>query len=195
MRGGGGTIWRTGSGKGGGASISGSRLPLRPGVHAAGGRTCDRTTRHRADTLRNCIFPRSQCATLFWILPPNQLTLLVIGDPAASFLKPLAALPSDVNVIISKDRDKLRAAAPEADVIFNAEFFDRIAPGRNSPVCKEAPMRWIHAISAGVDKLAAIPEVRDCPVPLTNARGVFREPLGEWIIGMMIFFARTNSGA
>ncbi len=118
---------------------------------------------------------------------PNELTLLVIGDPAASFLKPLATLPDDVNVIVSKDREKLRAAAPEADVIFNAEFFDGSLLAGILPLAKK--LKWIHAISAGVDKLTAIPEVRDCPVPMTNARGVFREPLGEWIVGMMIFFA------
>ena len=120
-------------------------------------------------------------------MPPNQLTLLVIGDPAASFLKPLAALPSDVHVIVSKDRDKLRAAAPEADVIFNAEFFDGSFLAEILPIAKK--LKWIHAISAGVERLAAIPEVRATHVPLTNARGVFREPLGEWIVGMMIFFA------
>ena len=111
----------------------------------------------------------------------------MIGDPAASYLKPLAKLPEDTNITVTKDRERLRELAPKADVLFNAEFFDPSLLFEVFPLAKKA--QWVHAISAGVERILANPEIRASPIPLTNARGVFRLSLGEWIIGSMIFFA------
>ena len=55
---------------------------------------------------------------------PTALTLLVIGDPAAGYLKPLAALPPKREIIVSRDRARLREAAAEADVILNGDFLN-----------------------------------------------------------------------
>ncbi len=114
------------------------------------------------------------------------LTLLVTADPASSYLKPLEKLPSDANVIISSDRDRVLEAAPQADVILQADFA--------SPklfleaFSKASKMRWAHVCSAGVESVLT-EHVRNSSIPLTNGRGVFARPLGEWVIGAMVYFA------
>ncbi|HVF07616.1 MAG TPA: D-2-hydroxyacid dehydrogenase [Actinomycetota bacterium] len=49
-------------------------------------------------------------------------------------------------------------------------------------------LRWIQSASAGVDMLL-FPELVESEVVVTNARGVFEEPIAEWIIGAMLAFA------
>jgi phosphoglycerate dehydrogenase-like enzyme len=120
--------------------------------------------------------------------PPNQspLTLLVIGDPAAGYLKPLAALPPETRIIVSRDRARLREAAPEADVILNGDFLDPTLLTETFP--HAARVRWVHALMAGVDKVLS-PEIVASAVPMTNGRGLFRRALAEWTVGAMVYFA------
>jgi phosphoglycerate dehydrogenase-like enzyme len=50
----------------------------------------------------------------------------------------------------------------------------------------------VHSLSAGVEKLL-IPEFVESPVPLTNARGVFKRPLAEFVVlGMLYFFKHVR---
>jgi phosphoglycerate dehydrogenase-like enzyme len=114
------------------------------------------------------------------------LTVLVIGNPAAEYLKPLAALPSDTRVVISRDRDQLKQAAPDADVILNADFRDPSLLLETFPLATR--VRWVHALSAGVEKLLS-PEIVESSVPLTNGRGLYQRTLGEWIVAAMLYFA------
>lgn len=50
-------------------------------------------------------------------------------------------------------------------------------------------LEWIHSRSAGLDELL-FPELAESGVTLTNARGVFSEILGEFVIGAVLFFAK-----
>lgn len=54
---------------------------------------------------------------------------------------------------------------------------------------KAAGARWIHSSYAGVDGLL-FPALRESPVPLTNARGVFSASLAEFAIGGLVFFLK-----
>jgi len=57
-------------------------------------------------------------------------------------------------------------------------------------VWRMAPaVRWVHSRSAGLDELL-FPELAESPVPLTNARGVFSEILGEFAMAVVLFFAK-----
>lgn len=114
------------------------------------------------------------------------LNLLVIGDPSAPHLKRLAELPKDVHVVISKDVDSLCKEAENADIIFNGDFGGK-NPLRQVFMCAKR-VRWVHTISTGVDT-QLWPEIVASPVPLTNARGVFRRPLGEWSVAAMLYFS------
>ncbi len=114
------------------------------------------------------------------------LTVLVIGDPAAGYLRPLAALPPDTRVVVSRDRARLQEAAPDADVILNADFRDPSLLLETFP--RSTRVRWVHVLSAGVEKLLST-EIVESSVPMTNGRGLYQRTLGEWIVAAMLYFA------
>lgn len=82
--------------------------------------------------------------------------------------------------------DSLRAAAPHADVLLNA-MLEADLLRAIFPLAKR--VRWVHSLSTGVENLLSEAIVRS-PVPMTNARGVFRRPLAEFVIAACLFFAK-----
>jgi phosphoglycerate dehydrogenase-like enzyme len=112
-------------------------------------------------------------------------TLLVIADPTAPFLKSLSRVPGDMRTIVAGDPEKLKETAPEADAIL-------FAAGRGGllspilPLAKKA--RWIHSLWTGVEGLMT-PELAVHPAPLSNGRGVFRWPLADWVIAVMLHYS------
>jgi phosphoglycerate dehydrogenase-like enzyme len=50
-------------------------------------------------------------------------------------------------------------------------------------------LRWIHSRWAGVDSLL-FPELVESSVTLTNSRGVYSPPLGEFALAAMLYFAK-----
>jgi len=113
------------------------------------------------------------------------LTLLVIADPAAPFLSALSRLPQDLRLVVSDDREKLKASAPEADAILYAHVKDTLL-AEILPIAKK--LRWVHCLWTGVEGIIR-PELLQHPAPLTNGRGVFREPLADWVAAVMLFFS------
>lgn len=114
-----------------------------------------------------------------------SLTLLVLADPAASWLKLLGTLGPDVTVIVSNDPARVREYAPQADVIVNGTSNPPLLSAAIPPAARA---KWIHSLWTGVDNVLC-PEILASPLPLTNGRGVFRRPLAEWSIGAMLYFA------
>jgi phosphoglycerate dehydrogenase-like enzyme len=85
--------------------------------------------------------------------------------------------------------------APDADTfverIGDAEILFAWRPDRDELAdawAKAGRLRWIQSRSAGVDGLL-FPELVESEVTVTNARGVFEEPIAEWVIGAMLAFA------
>jgi threonine dehydratase len=113
-------------------------------------------------------------------------TLLVISDPTAYYLKHLDRLPPETHVIASNDPARLREAAAEAGVLLNAEFREPALLLSTFPHARK--LKWVHSVSAGVEHILS-PEIVASPVPLTNGRGVFKRPLGEWAVAAMLHFA------
>jgi phosphoglycerate dehydrogenase-like enzyme len=113
------------------------------------------------------------------------LNLLVLSDPAASWLKLLQQLDADIDVVITNDAGEARAKAPEAQVILNGSPDPRLL-SIAAPLA--ARLQWMHSLWTGVDN-ALSREVIASPAPLTNGRGVFRVPLAEWAIGAMLHFS------
>jgi phosphoglycerate dehydrogenase-like enzyme len=116
-----------------------------------------------------------------------DLTILAVADPAAPYLRPLRDLPSNFRVLVGNEAQFLERWAPQADVmviaggkpeVFQAAF----QHARN--------VRWVHSLWAGVERLL-IPELVASPIPLTNGRGVFSGALAEFVIGAMLFFAKS----
>ena len=116
----------------------------------------------------------------------DKINLLVLGTPGARHLQRLDELRPVANLVIGDHLEALRDAAPQADVILNAglegDLLQRIFP-------LATRLRWLHSMSTGVEHVLA-PQVVASPVPLTNARGVFRTVLAEFVMAACFFFAK-----
>ena len=51
------------------------------------------------------------------------------------------------------------------------------------------PIGWVHVASAGVDRLL-FPELVEADVVVTNSRGVFDQPIAEYVLGLVLAFAK-----
>jgi phosphoglycerate dehydrogenase-like enzyme len=115
-----------------------------------------------------------------------SLKLAVISPPNLPHLSLLTKLPAGAEVTIGFSEDELRDAVANADVILNGmnggNLFKALFPQAKA-------VRWVHSLSAGVENILT-PELVNSPVPLTNARGVFAESLGEFVIAAALFFAK-----
>jgi phosphoglycerate dehydrogenase-like enzyme len=115
----------------------------------------------------------------------DHVNLLVLADPATPQLAMLQTLPQ-TTIVVGSAPEAFAQIAPAADVILHwsadLAVFEQ--------VWRMAPrVRWVHSLSAGLDGVL-FADLAASPVPLTNARGVFSEILGEFAIGAMLFFAK-----
>jgi phosphoglycerate dehydrogenase-like enzyme len=116
----------------------------------------------------------------------NNITLLVLADPAAPALRELDRLGDEVTLKIGKTAEALGDAVANARVLFN--WTGSKAAVRQ--VMELAPkLEWIHAMYAGLDR-SLFPELVASPIPLTNGSGVFSQSLAEFVILSMLHFAK-----
>jgi phosphoglycerate dehydrogenase-like enzyme len=116
----------------------------------------------------------------------DDITVLVLADPAAPELALLEALPQTTSIAVGLKVEAFERAAPRADVILNSEADANML----EQVWRMTPrVRWVHTLSAGVNAML-FPALVESPVLLTNARGVFSDALGEFAIGAVLFFAK-----
>ncbi|MEU9924478.1 D-2-hydroxyacid dehydrogenase [Streptomyces griseoluteus] len=110
-------------------------------------------------------------------------TLLVLGaDPPPR----LGRLTGRARVLHTDD-EGLAALLPEADVLLVWDFRSRAVrdawPG-------EGPRpAWVHTASAGVDHLLC-PELAASDTVVTNARGVFDQPMAEYVAALVLAAAK-----
>jgi phosphoglycerate dehydrogenase-like enzyme len=115
-----------------------------------------------------------------------SIKLVVIDKPGADHLKVLDTLPESISVDVSNQAALLRDSVQEADVILNG-----IPDGRllRDIFTLATRLRWVHSLSDGVEKIL-FPELVASPAILTNARGVFKRSLAEFVIGAVLYFAK-----
>lgn len=113
-------------------------------------------------------------------------SILFLCNPAMKCLAMLDALPGDVNLTVTLDAAMVSAKAPEADVlVLNTDDRELI----RLAVTEGKRVQWIHSLMAGLEK-KLIPEIRESAAPMTNARGVYRESLGEFVLAACLYFAK-----
>ena len=115
-----------------------------------------------------------------------SIKLVVIDKPGADHLKVLDTLPESISVDVSNQAALLRDSVQEADVILNG-----IPDGHllQDIFTHATRLRWVHSLSDGVEKIL-FPELVASPAILTNARGVFKRSLAEFVIGAVLYFAK-----
>jgi phosphoglycerate dehydrogenase-like enzyme len=109
----------------------------------------------------------------------------VIDNPQADYLGPLEQVPDSVKIIVSDQLEVVQEAAPEADVIMVGSYANLL----KAVFPKAVRLRWLHTFSAGIEAYL-FPEVMESPVVMTNARGVFKKSLAEFVITGALYFAK-----
>jgi phosphoglycerate dehydrogenase-like enzyme len=122
---------------------------------------------------------------LLWIFMEN-ITVLVLADPAAPALAKLDGIGPDVTLVIGKTAEALGDAVAQARVLFNWSG----AKPEMRRIMELAPrLEWIHTIYAGLER-SMFPELLASPIPVTNGSGVFSQSLGEFVILGILYFAK-----
>lgn len=121
------------------------------------------------------------------------------GIPAAIALSPILSARYR-----GRDLERIRAAAPGARLVtvsiegladgplddvevllrgfLSAEAFDRL-------LARAPRLAWVHSASAGVERVLT-PTSRERGLVVTNARGVFSEPIAEYVLMMILAVSR-----
>src|SRR5438270_10360404 len=117
--------------------------------------------------------------------------VLVVCSPDHYALRNLEPIKSEANLVIGNDVPSLTEHADKAEIVLYSGLVGRAIPFMDIwPLVKKA--RWIHSLSAGVEKLL-FPELIESPIIVTNARGVFKRPLAEFaVLGMLYFYKEVR---
>lgn len=116
----------------------------------------------------------------------DNITVVVLANPNEPQLAMLEALPPETGIAVGNTAEAFERAAPAASVIFNWSGSGSLL----RDVFAMCPaVRWVHCRAAGLDDLLT-PELIESPVPLTNGSGVFSPPLGEFVLGAILYFAK-----
>jgi phosphoglycerate dehydrogenase-like enzyme len=116
----------------------------------------------------------------------DDITVLVLANPAEPKLAMLEELPESTTLAVGLEPLAFERTAAQASVILNW--------GGKRPLFEEvwgmAPrVRWVHSRSAGLDNVL-IPAVVESSTIVTNGRGVFTDALAEFVIAAILYFAR-----
>ena len=89
-------------------------------------------------------------------------------------------------VVRYTDAAGLAEALSGADALFVYDFLSTAVPGAWHAADR---LRWLHMASAGVDPVL-FPGLRESDVVLTNSRGVFDDAIAEYVLGVVLTFAK-----
>ncbi|PWV47923.1 D-2-hydroxyacid dehydrogenase [Nocardiopsis sp. L17-MgMaSL7] len=92
--------------------------------------------------------------------------------------------------VVYATADELSATLPGADVLLVWDLFTEALADSWS---KADSLKWVHAATTGVDNLM-FPGLVESDVLVTNSRGVFDEHIAEYVLGLVISFAKDFPG-
>ena len=113
-------------------------------------------------------------------------TIVIQGAASAAEVPGIADLDGTAELRFTTTADELRAALPGAEVLLGWDF---AAGGLEAAWGAADRLRWIHWAGAGVDALL-FPALVQSGVVLTNSRGVFDLAMAEYVLGLVIGFAK-----
>jgi len=118
---------------------------------------------------------------------PRVVVLLAPDEPDPPALEPIAGA-ADLHLV--RSLEALENVVADADVLAVYDFRTRWVHELGS---RAASIRWIHAASAGVEAVMT-PHVVESSAVVTNARGVFDDPMAEYVLGVLLLFAKDLRG-
>jgi len=115
----------------------------------------------------------------------RPLVVWVIARPDDPGLHVLEPPPDGVQFVVGWQPGAF-VSAPAPDALLDCWG----GPTRLVAALRKAPgVRWIHARSAGLDRVL-VPEVVAHPAAVTNGRGAFSPALAEFVLAALLFFAK-----
>lgn len=119
--------------------------------------------------------------------PTRPMRVVIHGAESPGAVPGLAELEGEAEFQVATSVQELEAALPGAEVVLGWDFrAGELA--RAWPVATS--LRWIHWCGAGVDAIL-FPALARSDVMLTNARGVFDRAMAEYVLGLMLAFAKA----
>ena len=121
----------------------------------------------------------------------KKIKLLVIGPPDHYSLRNLDKIGQYADISIGETPEFIKEHSGDAEVVLIVGLHGKSIPFSNLlPHLKSA--KWVHSLSAGVEKFM-IPEFIENPIPLTNARGVFKRSLADFaVLGILYFIKKVR---
>ncbi|WP_419995292.1 D-2-hydroxyacid dehydrogenase [Streptomyces boninensis] len=117
----------------------------------------------------------------------SQTSVLVLEDDPPPDLSRL----TDRVRVITAGESGLAELLPQADVLLVWDFLSDAV--RDAWPASGPTPSWVHTASAGVDRLM-FPGLVDSDTQLTNARGVFDQPIAEYVAGLVLAMAKDFRG-
>lgn len=118
-----------------------------------------------------------------WRKPKKIVVLGGVPDRDA-----FAAMAPGADVVVVRDTASAVAAMKNADIILGLTSF----PGICEPEILDGAqdLRWIHSMSAGVERCMAVPSVKSRDILVTNMRGVDSAAIAEHAIALALALGR-----
>jgi phosphoglycerate dehydrogenase-like enzyme len=116
----------------------------------------------------------------------DRRIIVIQGASEASEVPGIERLSNRAELRPAKGTDELRQALGGAEILFGWDF----RAGNLEQAWDQAhQLRWIHWSGVGVDALL-FPELIESDVALTNSSGVFKRAMAEYVLGLILCFAK-----
>jgi len=117
----------------------------------------------------------------------SRINVLAVCPPDLP-ARAMLALQPGMNLTVAHERHAIAQAAPEAEVILYSALAGATPPFAAVWSSRGPGLRWVHSFEAGLDRVL-MPDLVASDVMVSNARGVYAQPLAEFaIFGMLHFF-------
>lgn len=123
-------------------------------------------------------------------MPQNETVVTVLVAPGEQQPPGLSPLLHNAEVRLADDETRLRKMLVDSDILLVTDF--RTEAFRSAWPYAEK-LQWVHATSAGVDAVL-FPEIAQSEVTITNARGIFDAAIAEYVLGVILAFAKDTRG-
>lgn len=113
--------------------------------------------------------------------------VVIQGATAAEQVPGITAIESEAELRFAASAPALAQALPGADVLLGWDFSEA---GLSEAWPRADALRWIHWTGAGVDAVL-FRELAESDVVLTNSRGIFDRAMAEFVLGLILSFAKS----
>ncbi|UQN15064.1 D-2-hydroxyacid dehydrogenase [Gulosibacter sp. ACHW.36C] len=109
---------------------------------------------------------------------------VIVIVPEGRPVPPFERIEADAEPIVVRTADELRNALECAEILFLNDFRTNLLREVGT-----GNLKWIHTSSIGVDALLS-EEIVNSDIIVSNSRGVCERPIAEWILGVIVMFAK-----